>query len=206
MNGRPLIRHALDHALRWNAKSLTIVCSPENVKALTQVIPQQRNVNWVVQPEPTGVVNAIARGLPFITLPWTLILCADNTFEGDVPTEITGPLFGVRSLPPHDARRFTRYRVRNRNIEMTNLSDDAPRFQTTEDRGVEIIEADADGFGDGCWIGPLLLPSYDVHKALSEEAPPKTIVGLMRRTTNDGRHLTPLPMMCSDMGIPEELL
>ena len=98
MNGKPLIRHAIDHAEKdWKSTDITVVVSPENSRAIMSLA--RHDYNYVVQPTPLGVVDAIARGLPYCCGQWTLILCADNTFTlgSDLiklPPE--GPIFGAR--------------------------------------------------------------------------------------------------------------
>jgi len=182
VNGKPLIRHALDHARDfWEAAEVVIVASPDNVKSLTQVVIAD---SWVVQPEPTGVVNAIARGIRFIESVWTVILCADNTFDTQgiiLPEVINSLYFGARQLDKTSAKRFTRY--------------------TQANNFTRFIEASSDETGEGCWIGPLVLPTEAIKKYVGIS---ETIVQLVNVIQKEHRTLTPLNMHCTDMGVPEE--
>jgi len=204
MNGKPLIRHAVDHALKdWGASTVSIIVAPENARAILSLC--QPEYNYIVQPGPSGVVDAISRGLPFSDGEWTLILCADNTFTLDGESIQLPPkhsCFGTRKLSPEDARRFTRFKLR-KPIDVTTFKDDTPQFLQ---HGVHIIEADAQGVdvvGDGVWIGPLLLRTEMIAQALMSR--PNTVVELMRLATNDGITLQPFKMRCEDLGMPEEL-
>lgn len=188
VNGRPLIQHALRHADEWHADHKVVVASPDNVGLLTQVVHE--NVDWVVQAQPTGVVNAIWRGLKMVKQAWTVILCSDNTFKfQDSPlsktTDLdTHSLFGARQLPLHDAHRFTRY--------------------VAGDHGVRLIEASAEEQVHGCWIGPLLLSTEALRRAFAHDPAPMTIVELINLSTEHGQLLRPIDMLCEDFGVPTE--
>lgn len=191
MNGKPLVHHAIDHAREWCTKDIIIVVSPNNAGGLTQIVDGA--TAWVLQPQPLGVVDAIFRAMPLVTTPWTLILCADNVFvhgdNGASVHELTRSprraIFGSRELSDEGAYRFTRY-------------------ENTPDRGVRFIVSDNDP-GEGCWIGPLLL---DTRRLLAIPLTSRShinIIDLINGCTDGGLNITPIPMLCSDCGVPEEL-
>lgn len=192
VNGIPLVQHALNHASRdWrvDVNDIVTVVSPDNAKHVISVMPTHGT--FVVQPEPLGVVDAIERGIQLVCQPWTLILCADNTFEaGDSIMPWTNrelrAAFGSRRLDLKAALRFTRF---------------VPRLV-----GARLIEASSGETVPDVWIGPLLLQSTVLINALSARPRHETIVQLINACTENGHELAPIPMHCSDMGIPEELL
>lgn len=199
MNGKPLVRHAVDHALNdWHVRGITVVAGPDNARMLLGVLSKMHH--FVLQPEPDGVVDAVYRALPTITQDWTLILCADNTFvpDPDNPVHFSakrGAQFGTRFVDPPSSRRFTRYK---------RLSD--PKGASFDEQyapGVRLIPASDPEQGDGCWIGPLLLETEQLRRVLGIC---ESVTDMMMQSTALGTELSPLPMLCSDLGIPEELL
>jgi NDP-sugar pyrophosphorylase family protein len=185
VNGRTLFKHAVDHAHdAWGTERVVAVVSPDNVRPLTQVGGAD---DWVVQPQADGVMDALRRGLRAVDTRWTLVLCADNTFDLDYETNLDllrlrgrVPLFGARGLDEKDARRFTRYVRHGDNVRFLEASGDEP--------------------GTGCWIGPLCLPTEGLRNG--QNSP--TIVGCVNVAAH-GLMLTPLDMNCADLGIPEAL-
>lgn len=194
VNGKPLVRHAIDHAMEWGAKHAVIVVSPDNASLIPTVVPHV-GVHWVLQPRAEGVVDAIRRGMHAVKSDMTLILCADNTFDHSQPqSELLGIVerreasFGSRVLNLRAAARFTQW---------------TPRTDTP---GVHIVDTNADNAGHSltgnCWIGPLLLKTDMLQQIFtySPSVPRQTIASLIRNATNDGHDLRPLPMECADMG------
>ena len=188
VNGKPLIQHALQHAAEWNTARDIIVASPDNAALLTKVAGNWDDLDWILQPTPAGVVDAIARALNHVKTDWTLILCGDNTFSKiDMKTKWGSlGLFGARKLPAQDSQRFTRYKLR-------------------EEGGVVFIDAASRDLGDGCWIGPLLLKTSELQRVVPRIAVDGgSVVTMIAACTNDGREIEPLPMTCEDLGVPEE--
>jgi NDP-sugar pyrophosphorylase family protein len=185
VNGKTLFKHAVDHANGlWNVDRVVAVVAPDNARPLTQVGGAD---DWVVQPRPEGVLDAIRRGLRAVWTPWTLILCADNTFDVDTGgliqlQHVAGrvPAFVSRRLAPEDERRFTRY-VRH---------GDSSRFVGPEYTGPT----------DGCWIGPLCLST----EGLGDGSMLPSIIDCVNVAAT-GQMLTPIAMNCADLGIPEAL-
>jgi len=180
MNGRPLIHHALQHAHAWGVQEITIVASPGNVQHLVTIC--QNTYQYVIQPHPLGVLDALSRSIRNVQHEWVLILCADNVFS-DPPELVTGPGFGARELYDADQwKRFTRYRCSEGVTFMIEASEPDP--------------------GQGCWIGPLLLETTRVRTFLPQC---ETIAQLIFKASNDGTQLLPWPMQCSDLGTPEAI-
>lgn len=196
VNGRSLFKHALDHANDvWGAQRIVTVVNPDNARALTQIGGSD---DWIVQPSPDGVVDAIRRGLVAIDAEWTVVLCADNTFEiaEDVLERTRAhqwrrPLFGARWLPRDDAHRFTRYRM---SAPLKNA------FDTGEPITARFLDAKDTGAFDGCWIGPLVLRTDSLRRGMTMP----TIVDCVNVATRD-EVFVPVPMNCYDLGVPEAL-
>lgn len=213
VNGRPLIHHALTHSLTWNTQRDVIVCSPENARLLIDLVPETDdepfNLRWVLQPHPTGVANAVYLALPYVDTEWCLILCGDNTFS-PLPLDtraLIGRLgaFGARTIDGQSALRFTRFVHRKNDLDITAHDHGSDQFSASVNGGVEFINDDHT-FGDGCWIGPLLLKTDALRKIRDLRLPLFNVVNMIRQATDDGRGIQPLPMLCEDLGVPEELM
>ncbi len=159
-----------------------IVVSPQNASVIPNLVPSGP-VKYVLQPEPRGIVDAIARALPLVKCPWTCILCADNIFREATTEDFTFPLFASKELHPHDANRFTTYSV----------------------HGPQKFQPAGKAYGSTtCWIGPLILPTQLLNEYF-DNTPGTQIVDLLNRI-NEQTEITPYPMLCSDMGVPEEIV
>lgn len=178
VNGRSLVGHARAFADSYGARQIVTVASPDNVRHMTQLI---RSNDWVIQPEPTGIVNAIQRGIGVARCPATLLLCADNTFDlaadADMNSIPRQPFFGARVLEAERARRFTRY----------SASGYAARF----------IPRNNPELGNGCWIGPVLAPTAALRETLTCSHSIEDALTELR--------LLPYQMLCADHGVPEEV-
>ena len=193
VNGRPLVKHALRHARRdWEVDRMIMVVSPENIRMIKSVVNEDHGpLNWVVQVDPKGVVDAINCAMPYVTGSMTLILCADNTFElnswpvSELHRRVHEriPTIATRLLDHKAAKRFTRIVQTEEGIQLFNSSDPVD--------------------SECCWIGPLLLETNEVHYSLNRK--PGNVVEFIRYATCDGETLDTLPMKCEDHGVPDEL-
>lgn len=186
VNGRPLILHALHHAVAdWNVACVTTVVSPHNANYTIEVWPTlETKHHFVLQPSPLGVVDAICRALPLCQHEMVVILCADNTFSKMRHFNLENvSLIGTRRLSFDDARRFTRLVKRPTD-------------------GYEILEVDNPMDAHTVWVGPLVLPRVELE---AHAHPSMTIVELIRACTDDGKNLFTIEMSCADFGIPEAL-
>jgi MobA-like NTP transferase protein len=175
VNGRTLFDHALAEADRWDADEIVAVVSPHNAYQLRSSVVGA----YVTQAKPTGFLDAVRLALPFVNKPTTLILCADNLFEGAVPASNLA-CFGARDdVPPAAATRFTRYYTLNNVLYFRN--DRTPG-----------------GLSNGCWIGPVRCSTDVLRRSL---ATGPTLEALLRDLD-----LRPVPMRCVDLGVPEEVL
>lgn len=194
VNGRPLVRHALDHAVwDWKAERVIFVAAPQNASLLAQVTgePNCERREWVLQPSPDGIIDAISRALPLVTTEWTLILCADNTFSGNVTSlPRRTACFGARVLAAEDASRFTRAVTRPDHGTRV-LARDEPNDLPRVEAGVMV------------WIGPLLLKTKELCSALRCMHAGSSIERLIMLATDEGRELQPIMMACEDLGVPE---
>lgn len=86
INGRPLIAQLVEavqsltklHTAPGVTPRIIIVCAPQNINALTTVLPMIDNMLFVVQREADGVLNAVRTGLSVTTDTTVTLLCADN--------------------------------------------------------------------------------------------------------------------------------
>lgn len=205
VNGLPLILHAHNHAIHeWHVTDIVYVVSPDNVRLITQVIPKTsqgvEHTSFLVQPEADGVVDAIRQAMPLVVQPWTLILCADNTFDTrgktmpwptETHTDTNSPaFFGSQRLSSEAAKRFTRY--------------------THSNSGLQFIEAVSEKAGEGVWIGPMFLHTSDILSVIKDlkyhfkDHEVVSVVAFLNAVIARTGAL-PLNMRCSDLGIPQEL-
>jgi hypothetical protein len=183
VNGRSLIAHARSLAADWSASQVIAVVAPENARPAISLIHADA---WVLQPEPTGIMDALRLALPLAVLHTTLILCADNTFEYDTDNGMnvggrlhpSWPFFGARVLDDRESLRFTRFSY-----------EPKPRF----------IERGEVERGSCCWIGPVMCPTNALRAALD----PATHATIEEALTS--LNLKPFYMLCSDHGVPEEV-
>ena len=70
INGRPLVVDIVDKLLQATSSSdrVIVVCSPHNVNAIADVVSRVAltgadEIDFVVQPQPIGIVDATVRGL-----------------------------------------------------------------------------------------------------------------------------------------------
>lgn len=202
VNGKPLLHHAVDHAVKdWCVEQVIIVVSPDNAKAICSIEDPGRQ--YILQPQPIGVVDAIQRAIDIIKNEWTVILCADNTFDGFPHLEAHSlplrPMIAVRDdLSPAEMMRFTRYRTSRIDASTTGYPH---RFVDGKD--IEIIDKTSPDPGMGVWIGPLLLRTPMIRFALSDGT--SNVESFIRKASNNGADLVALRMRCADLGIPEAL-
>lgn len=191
VNGSPLLHHAEQHARRdWDCNQIIVVAAPENASAITQLLQHDQCIQYVLQPKPNGVVDAIRRAIWLAEKQRVVILCADNMFEWEsrdsqvkmYRDDFDTSYIGTRGLPEYRAERFTR------------LAGVPPHMQ--------IIPARAKSNGSTlCWIGPLVLRTERVQRVLLQ-VEPQNIETLISLST-DG-NIVPMAMRCQDMGIPDE--
>ena len=195
VNGRPLIQHAIDHAVNtWKAERVVIVVGPENAGPITAVVDHRHD--FVLQPRPYGVVNAISRALPFVKTRHTLILCADNTFEGEAPQKITllDQFIAVNTSVRDTQERFTH--LRELTIDASSHSEGTRVLSTGR---CEVVEYGHEY--STVWIGPLLLSTSRLIEKMGQHEVPAGIFGLLSSVGP----FTMWAMNCSDLGIPEAL-
>lgn len=191
VNGRPLIQHALLHAMRdWKADPVIIVASPENEKMIKSVVHHLYDeVTWVKQEKPSGVLNAISLAMPLVTTEMTVILCGDNTFDLD---ELDSHILerrvrshrsaiAIRQLDLTSAGRFTR-------VDMTY-------------EPIRLVPAGSEVASGQCWIGPVLLETEEAIQALDQQ--PVNVEDFIMKAAAKG--MDKLRMKCSDHGVPDEL-
>jgi len=189
VNGLSLIQHAVNYAQQeWASVdySITIVASPHNAMILPPLV-REHVTKWVLQPNPDGIVDAIRRGFDPMS-DWTGILCADNIYnngkDGVGPTVRSSgvPQFGSRYIPGIGSNRFTTW------------SQTEGFFA----KGALSLRTDP----HVCWVGPLLIPTNYLSLALKAGgASIETVLNHIHQR----QPFEQVKMLCSDMGIPEEL-
>jgi hypothetical protein len=181
VNGKPLIRHSIDHLLEWDATSIIIVASPENVRQLLTVAESPVPIKWVLQIGPTGVVEAIKLAMMAVDKDRVVIVCADNTFAGFEGPPMAGDWIATRTLPNAEAKRFTRI--------------------THQSRGDKLHPASGPyGYGEKestVWIGPVTLGSVAMRNALKHTTSIEDLI------MQSAILLQSFTMECQDLGIPE---
>jgi bifunctional N-acetylglucosamine-1-phosphate-uridyltransferase/glucosamine-1-phosphate-acetyltransferase GlmU-like protein len=157
VNGRPLIRHAVEVAHRVTGRTPIVIVAPENALPISQVL-ENEPAKLMVQRTAHGPGHALLLGLEMVKEQTVLVLMADNVLTfADVQRVASQakPAVGVQLVSPHDAERFTRLR-RNAYGTLSWIEK------------VPIEEADIDeSTGEVlCWVGPLLLHVETTHDAL----------------------------------------
>lgn len=192
VNGLPLVQHAIRHAVNdWRVNKLIVVAAPDNLDYLRPAVGEVYHIDWAIQAKPRGVIDAITIALEHVKTEMTLILCADNTFdmgrttvhELDMHVKKKTSCLGTRKLPLDEARRFTRIETRG--------------------MGLDVLPASCEIASSECWIGPLLLETKQIYRAL--ETLPNDVAQLIMVATHNGNDLERLEMRCADYGIPSEL-
>lgn len=195
VNGKTLVRHAYDHlSLDWSAEDTVVVVNPTNAGPIAQILDHgndDRHLHMAVQYRPTDVVDAIRIGtrmLPDSEV--TVIVCADNMFEllpgfdtmSVVDRSCEQPSVATRRIQKPESERFTRI-VCGAPIS-ANIKLDDP------------YEED-----ELCWVGPLVVPTFKL-KAAVETRDQMNVTNLLRRIA---LQWNAFPMLCSDLGVMEEL-
>jgi len=156
VDGQPLIARIVDDFTRArNAMGhgdVIIVASPSNVDLLTQVLTP--GCLFIIQPEPTGIVDALRLGLRVTTMDHAAMVCADNLIEPSawleppfhsVPLDERLYVHG-RSLPASAAARMTYFSKRHDAwIEKVTPRDEDPVF---------------------CWLGPIAFKVDEMREIL----------------------------------------
>ena len=166
INGRPLVVDIVDKILQATSSSdrVIVVCSPHNVNAIADVVSHVAltgadEIDFVVQPQPIGIVDATVRGLRAADSEHVMVVCADNIIPAavlknmvrrkgdDVPAIATATVLGPA------ARRFTRV--------ITDV-DKGVAVDFIEDKAAELTEAEY-----VCWVGPVVMQRNLALKSLT---------------------------------------
>jgi NDP-sugar pyrophosphorylase family protein len=218
VNGRPIIvdlMKKISIASEHRRVPVTIVASPVNVMAIVSVLKANamlwRDLQIVIQPEPTGPVDALRRGfrarLGRSNSDTTLVLCGDNV----VPLE-TMQTF-IQGGDAYDDKFAGWVAVKKMDDELA-----AGRFTRVAEDAREFREGIQPGgmWRDGkyrAWLGPVL--TYSEYLRLFFESPAKSdseVVQLSRvwervvhihGVTSSKWFL--VDAKCEDIGVPEEL-
>lgn len=197
MNGETLIgrlgRQVRDSRLHHRT---VVVANPLNVGPLTEVVP---DAMFILQPEPTGPVNALRLGINCVSPESThiMLLCADNymstvTLDCARQAAMERPhslVIGAREVSGPNARRFTR------------LVPDIAVF-VDANHGPPCPE----DFTMNCWIGPVIVPKLALGCALVTEH--LSFAGLFNHMLSGTytHGIAQIPSDAQDVGVPEELM
>lgn len=205
LNGRPLIRTLVEISLsetQHDASRVTVVVSPLNAKPISDVLPH--DINFVLQPEPVGLPDAILRGVATSREPDTLVICGDNIVSLPDLQLVMNKLReqpGLRSVVAtraffndDDAARYT----------LINTTRDGPMFWRPQSPNELAQPAWRGRAGDDpwlAWIGPIGVPTELWQRFLSRHT-------MIETALNDIHHAYPfhcVPTSCIDVGVPAEL-
>lgn len=154
VNGKPLVRTAVEHAIEAGASRIVVVVAPANAQPISEVLGDLPAF-MIVQRVARGPGDGLLHGLEVCSDIRTLVLMADNvmTLE-DVQAVAQHPRFaiGVRKLPgTDDTARFTRKRG-HMWVEK-----------------VPITEHDLDEDGNiTAWVGPIVVESRRATEILAK--------------------------------------
>lgn len=193
INGRPMIRNAIEQSRREVFGDVIVVSAPENTLPLSQVLTGI-DAKFIVQREPQGPGAALALGLQLVTTEKVLILMGDNTLQSSDVAAILDTaesaeavtVVGTHRVPSQDAERFT------------FLDEDGKWKEKVKPVSNYIVD---------CWIGPILADTQDIadvlewwrEKAAQDEELP---IGPL---FNHLKQVSTVPVSCEDIGIPEAL-
>lgn len=215
VNGRPIIVDLLKKisvASEHRRVPVTIVASPVNVQAIVSVLKANSvlwsDINIVIQPESTGPVDALRRGLRVgPEHATTLVLCGDNI----IPLETMQDF--IQGGDQYDDTHAGWVAVKKMDDETA-----AGRFTRVSEDGKEFMEGPRQGglWLDGkyrVWLGPALVYTTYLHEFFGSPAKSDhTITQLSRVWERISRiHDTNSPgwrmidAKCEDIGIPEAL-
>lgn len=186
VNGHTLIGHQVN-ALAL-ATRIIVVCSPDNVSQLIDVLGAFSGVFFIIQPKPIGVIDALEIGMELVESDYTIITCADNIIPQEHWAEFIAHdrptpgqiLISSRDLPAHETQRFTYFvnqEVREK-VPPPNFTD---HYR--------------------CWIGPLSAMTEDLTGKLEHGL--KSLSQLIASYDPIGWKF--IEGECSDVGVPGEL-
>ena len=189
VNGLPIIRHAVEHALLLGDDRIIVVVAPENATPIAHVLKDIDNIDMIVQRTPRGPGDALYTGLKLVNTDRVLVLMGDNlSSQKDVRSVVQAgtPAVGTRELPAHEAERFTFW-------------DD--HFKEWREK-IPILGSD----DYHCWVGPLYVETEEMKIAIESwvgtehgEVP----IGPLFNRFSDGFRM--MPVSTIDIGIPEAL-
>lgn len=114
VNGEPLIRRAVDMAMRSGAIRVVVVVAPENALPISQVL-DGLPIYIIVQPRPSGPGHALLLGVELCQDDRVLVLMGDNvTTPIDLQKVVKADDYaiGVQQMPASaETERFTRRKV-----------------------------------------------------------------------------------------------
>jgi molybdopterin-guanine dinucleotide biosynthesis protein A len=189
VNGLPIIRHAVEHALLLGEDRIIVVVAPENATPIAHVLKDIDNLDMIVQRSPRGPGDALYTGLRLVNTTRVLILMGDNlSSQNDVREVVTAgtPAVGTRQLPAHEAGRFTFW------------DHNANEWREK----VPILGSDE----WSCWVGPLFVETEEMKMALETWVGPRgseVPIGPLFNSFRD--HFAMVPVETIDIGIPEAL-
>jgi molybdopterin-guanine dinucleotide biosynthesis protein A len=205
INGRPLITQLVEavrsltslHATPGVTPRIIIVCAPQNISALTAVLPMVDNMLFVIQREADGVLNAVRTGLAVATDTTAMLLCADNIIA--LSTWSLEPFYR-ESTTDHDALYVHGQFIPAPEVERFTYFSDGKWFEKTSVVG----SSPAQKF---CWLGPLVF-----NTALMRDAIDRFSVDYPTERQSVGRVFNYYTGNCwtivsdaLDIGLPENL-
>lgn len=186
--GVPLIYTQVENSLTFIG-NVTIVASPENVKFMCEILNDFiDDINIIIQPKPTGVLNAIELGMLLNDDDYRkVILCSDNIIQKDIykyiaMSNFNKQFFFSRKYNRPDSERFTRFQY-NTGYKGTFFYGEYSKYEK-------------EAISDISWVGPLVIKKETfINKKF------KSLTDYL----NSLDYITPIEAGCEDIGTRESL-
>ncbi len=183
-------------------ETIVIVCSKENVGAIIEILENlryQQNIRYVIQPAPTGPIDAVKLALPCCHSKFVNIICADNIIPSETweylqsfknhSQDVTNAdiCMATKQFPLSASKRFTVY-----DPIQEELFTRGPRVRET---GLQT-----------CWVGPVCIRRHSLIKAFKKGNNVTSFEELFNKITKTNPNLMlTYKANVIDIGVPGEL-
>jgi len=184
VSGMPLILAQIARVSNYGR--VTVVVAPQNVQHIVDLIVSAAypGTQFVVQPAPTGVLDAIHRAIRLTETQRVCVVCADNVVPQDAFTAVNADTT-ARELRictrlianPDAAKRFTQFK------------DGKFSRKSWAEHNSEV------------WLGPFSSNRAALMQAAARES---TVEGALNTIAGE-LGVTAIPSHCEDIGVPEAL-
>jgi bifunctional N-acetylglucosamine-1-phosphate-uridyltransferase/glucosamine-1-phosphate-acetyltransferase GlmU-like protein len=193
VNGKPLVRNAVEIALQVTGCTPIVVVAPENALPIAQIL-EGEDAGMIVQRRANGPGHALMCGMQLVKSRHVLVLMGDNVLTFDDVDRVAKEqsAVGVQQVDPEDAERFTRVRTGGNWVEKVPITDEDINMVTGKVT---------------CWVGPLKLETDITRNALARSALVQKEVPLGPPVLNahqtEEHRLQLIAVDTYDIGVPE---